>query len=44
MIGLFLAFSRFVELLATSLLTLPLFDLNFSRPSLPFCIDAMRSA
>lgn len=44
MIGLFLAFSRFVELLGVSFFCLPLFDPNFSRPSRPFWIDAMRSA
>ncbi len=44
MSGLLRAFSRFVVLLGIALFLLPLSEPNFSRPSRPFSIDAMRSA
>lgn len=43
-IGLLRAFSRFVVLLRLVLLFFPLDDPNFSRPSRPSRIDAMRSS
>src|ERR1700720_1278708 len=43
-IGLFLAFSLFVELLGASFFFFPLVDANFSLPSRPFSTDATRSA
>lgn len=44
MIGLFLAFSRLVELLGASLRFLPLKLPNFSRPSRPFLMLSIRSS
>ena len=44
MIGLFLAFSLLVELLGAAFFLFPLMEPNFSLPSRPFSIEAMRSA